>query len=128
MNKEARRLRDWPWSHGGKVEGQPRASAARGSHPDSTQRKAGPALSETLPQGLTWSSGREGWQLALGPVSPTAVLSRSRLSSPAGRLRFSLPKPALPSRDPPLRTASWEVQCRAGPLGQLLSQQTAPAR
>lgn len=75
MNKEARRLRDWPWSHGGKVEGQPRAAAARGSHPDSTRRKAGPALSRTLPQGLTWSSGREGWQLALGAVSPTAVLS-----------------------------------------------------
>ncbi|XP_049470945.1 acyl-CoA (8-3)-desaturase-like [Panthera uncia] len=85
---------------------------ARQTVPDSTQRQADPAALGSASHGVSpglWSAKPR--QLALGPESPTTVLSPANLlSAAADALPLSrLPKPALPSRDPPPRTASWEV-------------------
>lgn len=107
LNKEAQSFS----SHSGEVAGQhprpPRAEPA----PTAPSAPQAPPLSGTPPRGPHLVLGARGlgsWRLARcrpghssGPLSPP--LARGSLS-----LR-RLPKPALPSRDPPLRTASWEA-------------------
>lgn len=108
-----KRLEVSPPSRGGKVAARrPRLGSARRTRPSTApDAEPTPPPSEALPVGSHLASGARGLgSECLVRCPPRQASASTSLSATAGTLSLSrLPKPALPSRDPPRCTASWEV-------------------
>lgn len=128
MNTEARRLRDWPKNHNGKVAGRrSRFRPERQPAHHSIERKSNPAApGGSFPWHLTWLRGTRPRQLALGPVSPRAVLSPATTSAQPQVTSRSAAFQSPRSHHVTRRCAQPPGKCSASfsPLGQLLSRQS----